>query len=188
MPAPALSGLAHQDDDALCHLRGARKRGEITTRPVPVSAQRRSRAAVEAWRARRRRSPSNRRSSRLVTRSANDAATVLGRECLGGSEDRFAPHDDHTARALGMTRTTYRNANGLPNTGAGDDGTRSWPRLGIALGRRFSAVLPYFSTPQLQLWRRSASATTTACSARSRASMASRPATPALPASTSSRR
>src|SRR5690606_24634249 len=51
----------------------------------------------------------------LITRSANDVATALG-EFLGGSEKRFAQLMTSKARALGMTRTTYRNAHGLPNT------------------------------------------------------------------------
>ena len=50
----------------------------------------------------------------LVTRSANDAASVLA-EALGGSEDRFAMVMTRTARKLGMTRTVFRNASGLPD-------------------------------------------------------------------------
>lgn len=48
----------------------------------------------------------------LVTESANDAAVVLG-EAIGGTEDRFAEMMTAQARALGMKRTVYRNANGL---------------------------------------------------------------------------
>ncbi len=50
----------------------------------------------------------------LVTKSANDAAAALG-EMLGGDEDRFAQVMTQRARALGMTRTTFRNASGLPD-------------------------------------------------------------------------
>src|ERR1700745_1202761 len=49
----------------------------------------------------------------LVTRSANDAAVVIA-EAIGGSEDEFAKLMTRKARALGMSRTTYRNASGLP--------------------------------------------------------------------------
>lgn len=80
----------------------------------------------------------------LVTRSANDAATALG-EFLGGSEDRFARIMTSKARALGMTRTTYRNANGLPN----DDQmttARDQARLGMALRQHFPQYYSYFST------------------------------------------
>jgi D-alanyl-D-alanine carboxypeptidase len=80
----------------------------------------------------------------LVTRSANDAATALG-EFLGGSEDKFARIMTSKARALGMTRTTYRNANGLPN----DDQmttARDQARLGMALRQHFPQYYGYFST------------------------------------------
>jgi D-alanyl-D-alanine carboxypeptidase len=50
----------------------------------------------------------------LVTKSANDAAAALG-EFLGGSEDRFAQMMTLRARALGMSRTNFRNASGLPD-------------------------------------------------------------------------
>ena len=50
----------------------------------------------------------------LVTKSANDAASVLG-EFLGGSEDRFAQMMTLRARAIGMNRTSFRNASGLPD-------------------------------------------------------------------------
>ncbi|WP_349434027.1 D-alanyl-D-alanine carboxypeptidase [Pararhizobium sp. A13] len=80
----------------------------------------------------------------LVTRSANDAATALG-ELLGGSEDRFGRIMTNKARALGMTRTTYRNANGLPNT-AQMTTARDQARLGIALRQHFPQYYSYFST------------------------------------------
>jgi D-alanyl-D-alanine carboxypeptidase len=79
----------------------------------------------------------------LVTRSANDMATALG-EFLGGSEDRFAQMMTNKARALGMTRTTYRNANGLPNT-AQMTTARDQARLGIALRQHFPQYYGYFS-------------------------------------------
>ncbi|WP_137128915.1 D-alanyl-D-alanine carboxypeptidase [Rhizobium sp. FY34] len=80
----------------------------------------------------------------LVTRSANDIATALG-EFLGGSESRFAQLMTNKARALGMTRTTYRNANGLPNT-AQMTTARDQARLGIALRQHFPQYYAYFST------------------------------------------
>ncbi|MDH7800819.1 MULTISPECIES: D-alanyl-D-alanine carboxypeptidase [unclassified Rhizobium] len=80
----------------------------------------------------------------LVTRSANDMATALG-EYVGGSEDRFARMMTAKARALGMTRTTYRNANGLPNT-AQMTTARDQARLGIALRQHFPQYYGYFST------------------------------------------
>ncbi|MBD8650410.1 MULTISPECIES: D-alanyl-D-alanine carboxypeptidase [Rhizobium] len=79
----------------------------------------------------------------LVTRSANDMATALG-EFVGGSEDRFAQMMTNKARALGMTRTTYRNAHGLPNT-AQMTTARDQARLGIALRQHFPQYYGYFS-------------------------------------------
>ncbi len=80
----------------------------------------------------------------LVTRSANDVATALG-EFLGGSEDRFARMMTQKARALGMTRTVYRNAHGLPNT-AQVTTARDQARLGMALRQHFPQYYDYFST------------------------------------------
>ncbi len=50
----------------------------------------------------------------LVTKSANDMATVVA-ENVGQSEGRFARMMTLKARELGMTKTTFRNASGLPN-------------------------------------------------------------------------
>ncbi|WP_461306280.1 D-alanyl-D-alanine carboxypeptidase family protein, partial [Albidovulum sp.] len=49
-------------------------------------------------------------------KSANDAATAIG-EAIEGSESAFARRMTRTARALGMTRTTFKNANGLTTPG-----------------------------------------------------------------------
>jgi D-alanyl-D-alanine carboxypeptidase len=87
----------------------------------------------------------------LVTRSANDMATALG-EYVGGSEDRFAQMMTRKARALGMTRTTYRNANGLPNT-AQMTTARDQARLGIALRQHFPQYYGYFSIRSFQFGR-----------------------------------
>ena len=80
----------------------------------------------------------------MVTRSANDAAVVAG-EFLGGSEDDFAKIMTRKAHALGMSRTVYRNASGLPNdeqvTTARDQST-----LGRAIQDRFPRYYRYFST------------------------------------------
>jgi D-alanyl-D-alanine carboxypeptidase len=80
----------------------------------------------------------------LVTRSANDAAVVIA-ETIGGDEDTFAKIMTRKARALGMSRTTYRNASGLPNdeqiTTARDQAT-----LGRAIQERFPRYYRYFST------------------------------------------
>ena len=59
-----------------------------------------------------------------MTRSANDAAVVIA-EAIAGDEDDFAKLMTRKARALGMTKTVYRNASGLPERRAGDHRARS---------------------------------------------------------------
>jgi D-alanyl-D-alanine carboxypeptidase len=80
----------------------------------------------------------------LVTRSANDAAVVIS-EAIAGDEDDFAKLMTRKARALGMLRTVYRNASGLPDddqvTTARDQST-----LGRAIQDRFPRYYRYFST------------------------------------------
>jgi D-alanyl-D-alanine carboxypeptidase len=80
----------------------------------------------------------------LVTRSANDAAVVIA-EAIAGDEADFAKLMTRKARALGMTRTVYRNASGLPDdeqvTTARDQAT-----LGRAIQDRFPRYYRYFST------------------------------------------
>lgn len=51
-----------------------------------------------------------------AVKSANDAATAIG-EAISGSEAAFAKRMTRTARALGMTNTTFRNAHGLTQSG-----------------------------------------------------------------------
>lgn len=50
----------------------------------------------------------------LVTQSANDAAATIA-ENLGGTEENFARLMTETGRRIGMTKTVFRNASGLPN-------------------------------------------------------------------------
>ena len=49
-------------------------------------------------------------------KSANDAATAIG-EAISGSEAAFAKRMTRTARAMGMSRTTFKNAHGLTRSG-----------------------------------------------------------------------
>lgn len=49
-------------------------------------------------------------------KSANDAATALA-EAVSGSEAAFARRMNKTAKALGMSRTTFKNAHGLTENG-----------------------------------------------------------------------
>ncbi|WP_062116662.1 D-alanyl-D-alanine carboxypeptidase [Aureimonas sp. AU40] len=79
----------------------------------------------------------------LVTRSANDAAVVIG-EYLGGTESQFAEMMTAKARKLGMSRTTFQNANGLPNPGQMTT-ARDMATLGVALREHFPQYYGYFS-------------------------------------------
>lgn len=49
-------------------------------------------------------------------KSANDAAAALG-DFIGGNQEDFARRMTRTAKALGMTNTTFKNANGLTMPG-----------------------------------------------------------------------
>lgn len=49
-------------------------------------------------------------------KSANDAATAIG-EAIAGSEEAFTRRMTQTARRMGMTNTTFRNAHGLTQSG-----------------------------------------------------------------------
>lgn len=49
-------------------------------------------------------------------KSANDAATAIG-EAIEGSEAAFARRMNRTAKAMGMSRTTFKNAHGLTEAG-----------------------------------------------------------------------
>ena len=51
-----------------------------------------------------------------AVKSANDAATAIG-EAISGSEAAFARRMTATAKAMGMTRTRFRNAHGLTQNG-----------------------------------------------------------------------
>ncbi len=75
----------------------------------------------------------------LVTKSANDVAAVVA-ENIAGSEPAFARMMTQKARAIGMTKTTFRNASGLPNSEQ-----VSTARDLITLGRRMRTDFPKLS-------------------------------------------
>jgi D-alanyl-D-alanine carboxypeptidase len=84
----------------------------------------------------------------LVTKSANDAAVVIG-EAIGGTESDFARLMTRKARALGMMHTVYINASGLP---ADEQITtaRDQALLGRAIQQRFPGYYGYFATPSFR--------------------------------------
>ncbi len=78
-----------------------------------------------------------------AVKSANDAATALG-EAISGSEAAFARRMNRMAQAMGMSRTTFKNAHGL--TEAGHLSTaRDMSRLGRHLFYDFPEYYNLFS-------------------------------------------
>ncbi len=74
----------------------------------------------------------------LVVRSANDVAVVTA-EHLGGTEWGFATRMTQKAREMGMARTTFVNASGLP-----DESQRSTASDLVILSRRLVTDFPQF--------------------------------------------
>jgi D-alanyl-D-alanine carboxypeptidase len=82
----------------------------------------------------------------IVTKSANDAAGALA-ETLGGTEPAFAVLMTQKAQQLGMTRTHYANASGLPDPEQLTT-ARDLARLALALYHDFPREYRYFSVKQ----------------------------------------
>ena len=88
----------------------------------------------------------------LVTKSANDVATAIA-DKLSGNEAAFARRMTRKARALGMHKTTFRNASGL--TASGQLTTAAdMARLGLALREHFPRKFKLFQTRSMKLGRR----------------------------------
>ncbi len=73
-----------------------------------------------------------------AVKSANDAATAIG-EAISGSEAAFARRMNRTAKAIGMTKTTFKNAHGLT-----ESGHLSTARDMTTLGRRLFYDYPEY--------------------------------------------
>ncbi|MCW6510553.1 serine hydrolase [Lichenifustis flavocetrariae] len=81
----------------------------------------------------------------IVTKSANDMAVAVA-EAIGGDEDSFARMMTRKAHALGMFRTTYVNASGLPDNRQITT-AKDLALLGRAIQDRFPTYYHFFSTP-----------------------------------------
>ncbi len=81
----------------------------------------------------------------LVTKSANDVAVALAQH-IGGSEANFARLMTQKARAIGMSKTTFKNASGLPDP---DQVTTARDMLTLALRLQddFPREYKLFATP-----------------------------------------
>ncbi|WIM11572.1 D-alanyl-D-alanine carboxypeptidase family protein [Enhydrobacter sp.] len=88
----------------------------------------------------------------LVAHSANDVAAALG-ELVGGSKPAFTQRMTQTAAHLGMTATTFDNANGLPDPGNLTT-ARDLVILAMALIRDFPQYYSYFQTQHFMLGKR----------------------------------
>lgn len=79
----------------------------------------------------------------LIVHSSNDAAVVLA-ESIGGSEANFAKMMNIQAKKLGMNKTSFRNASGLPHK---EQKSTAYDLaiLATALKRDFPSFFPWFS-------------------------------------------
>lgn len=84
----------------------------------------------------------------IAVRSSNDAAVVIA-EHLGGSEASFAQLMTTKARALGMQRTIFKTANGLPHP---DQKTtaRDMAKLASAMLRQFPHYYHYMGQKEFR--------------------------------------
>lgn len=86
----------------------------------------------------------------VIVRSANDASVLLA-ERIAGNEAAFAAAMTARARAIGMTRSQFRNATGLPDD-AQLTTARDMAVLARAMLRDFPQFYGYFSTASFA-WR-----------------------------------
>jgi D-alanyl-D-alanine carboxypeptidase len=85
----------------------------------------------------------------LIVKSANDVAVMVA-EAVAGSEDAFVQRMNDTAHKLGMTRTHYANANGLPNDGQVTT-ARDLAKLARAIIVDFPQYASIFAMPRVQV-------------------------------------
>ncbi|HRK19621.1 MAG TPA: D-alanyl-D-alanine carboxypeptidase family protein, partial [Hyphomicrobiaceae bacterium] len=84
----------------------------------------------------------------LVTKSANDIAVAVA-ERIAGSEQKFAALMTQKARAIGMTRTVFRNASGLPDDEQVTT-ARDMVTLALRLQDDFPKHYPLFATREFR--------------------------------------
>jgi D-alanyl-D-alanine carboxypeptidase len=88
-----------------------------------------------------------------IVASGNDAAVALA-EKVGGSEDSFALKMTAMARELGMPRTVFRNATGLPDDGQVTT-ARDMAVLAMSLLRDYPEHYPIFNQRSVTIGKRS---------------------------------
>jgi len=80
----------------------------------------------------------------LVVKSANDVAVAVA-EHISGTEWKFTQRMTRTAHSLGMKATTFRNANGLPDSQQRTT-AKDMVTLGRAMYRDYPQYIKYFRT------------------------------------------
>ena len=79
----------------------------------------------------------------LVTKSANDVATVVA-ENFEKTERRFAYKMTRKAKSIGLNRTIFKNASGLPNKGQLST-ARDMAKLAVAIRKNFPEFFYFFN-------------------------------------------
>jgi D-alanyl-D-alanine carboxypeptidase len=85
----------------------------------------------------------------LIVKSANDVAVMLA-EAVDGSEAAFVIRMNATAKRLGMTRTNFVNANGLP-ADAQVTTARDFAKLARAIVHDYPGYAAYWAMPSVHL-------------------------------------
>jgi D-alanyl-D-alanine carboxypeptidase len=88
----------------------------------------------------------------LILKSANDVAVMLA-EAVAGSQEAFVAKMNATAARLGMTRTVFANANGLPDP-AQVTTARDLARLTIAVLRDYPNYASMWSAVEMRIGKR----------------------------------
>ncbi len=88
----------------------------------------------------------------VIIKSANDVSVMLA-EAVGGSEPLFVAQMNETAKRLGMDRTNFVNANGLPASGQVTT-ARDLAKLARAVLRDFPEHAHYWSMTDMRLGKR----------------------------------
>jgi D-alanyl-D-alanine carboxypeptidase len=88
----------------------------------------------------------------VIIKSANDVSVMLA-EAISGSEPAFVERMNATAKRLGMTRTVFQNANGLPHPEQVTT-ARDLAKLARAVLRDFPEHIAYWSMPDVRIGRR----------------------------------
>ena len=88
----------------------------------------------------------------LIMKSANDVAVMLA-EAVSGSHEAFVDYMNGTAGRLGMTRTKFANANGLPDPEQVTT-ARDMAKLAAAVVRDFPQYAPMWSMLEMRIGKR----------------------------------